>query len=96
MDMQHLIPPGILKKVRGEPADITEMARLAFQPSDLYWTYQMYKIECRNGNRISADEFYGREERLDHVLRARRIMATCVLIALLFPNASWIEPSKDN
>lgn len=95
---QHLIPPGILKEVTGDslPVDVLRLAWTAFKPSDLYWTYQLYKIECAKGNRISnCGNFYEREERLDIILRARRIMATCVLISLLYPTASWVSSTEE-
>lgn len=87
----NFVPPGILAMVKGEPSDFHTVARVAYRPSDLYWTYQNYLIECRNGNRIHCDDFYERELRFERILRARRLMAQCVLIALLYPNASWNE-----
>jgi hypothetical protein len=91
----NFIPPGILRMVEGKPSDFLRVGRAAFKPSDLYWTYKQYQIECRAGNQIYCDDFWEREERLEIILRARQIMAQCVLIALLYPSASWTEPSEE-
>jgi hypothetical protein len=95
MMYNNFIPPGIARMVEGKPSDFYIVARAAYKPSDLFWTYQKYLLTCRDGNTLDTDDFYVREQRLNIVLRARRIMAQCVLIALVYPNASWSEPTRE-
>jgi hypothetical protein len=83
------IAPGITSQT-----DV-DILRIIYKPSDLYWVHQMYKIECRNGNWIHCDNFYNREERLRHILRARKLLAECVFISRLYPEASWTQPMAE-
>lgn len=83
------IAPGIMGL-----ADV-DLLKTIYKPSDLYWTHVAYQIECRNGNLIHCDDFYGREERMRHVILARGLLAECVFIARLYPSASWTTPTMD-
>lgn len=70
-----------------------ELLKAIYKPEDLYWQFQKYKIICRTSGAIQKD-FYESEERIALVLRARRQFAECMLIALIYPEASWNHPGK--
>lgn len=72
-----------------------ELLLKIYKADDLYWAFESYKIECRNGNKIHCQDFYGRKDRMRHVLQARRLLAICVLISRLYPKASWERPTFD-
>lgn len=92
MMLPNFVPPGLARLAQGT---LTTVIQRAFKPSDLYWTYQNYLLVCRGGNMIHCDDFWERDDRLEVIMRARRIMAQCVLIAMIYPEASWTESTPE-